>query len=88
MNAEFQQELLYFRVLCFRSDEDWKFSISIFPEREEILVRGAGLGGVAVQRVTASEPELGERADWFSLNNPTMRKNFLEFCNGLCALFR
>ena len=69
------------------SKENGEVGVRVFPEREEILVLGAGFGGVAVQSVSASEPELGERADWFSLNNPAMGKNLLKFCNGLCTLF-
>jgi hypothetical protein len=41
-------------VLCFRSDQDWKLRIGIFPEDEEVLVGGFGFGGVALQSVGAS----------------------------------
>ena len=51
MSAEFQQELLWFRVLRFRSDEDWNIGVSIFPEREEILLGRLGFGGVALHGI-------------------------------------
>ena len=40
--------LFQHRVLCFRRDENRNVRVGVFPEREELLIRGAGLHGVAL----------------------------------------
>jgi hypothetical protein len=37
--------------------------VGVFPECEEILIRGARFGVVALHRVGVAEAEAGERAD-------------------------
>ena len=37
--------------------------VGFLPEGEEILIRGPGFHGVALQRIGAGESEMGERAD-------------------------
>ena len=49
-------------VLRFRGDEDGDVGVGVFPQREEILIRGSGFGGVALQGVSAGEAEMRERA--------------------------
>jgi hypothetical protein len=47
--------LLQLGVLGFRSDEDGNFGVGVFPEREEILIRASGFGGVTLQHGGAGE---------------------------------
>ncbi len=42
--------------------QDGDVGVGVFPEGEEVLVSGAGLGGVALERVGTGEAEMGERA--------------------------
>ena len=46
-------ELMNLRVLRLGSDEDGNVGVGVFPQREEILIRGPGFDGVALQRVGA-----------------------------------
>lgn len=48
-------ELLQLCVFRLGLAQDRNISISVFPKREEVLIRGAGLGGVALHCVRASE---------------------------------
>jgi hypothetical protein len=43
------EKLFQLRVLGFRSDKNGNVRVGIFPEREEILIGGAGFRGVALQ---------------------------------------
>jgi hypothetical protein len=55
-------ELLQLCVFGLGCDQDGDAGVGIFPQREEILVRGAGFGRVALYDVSACEPETGQRA--------------------------
>ena len=44
---------MQFRVLCFGFLQDGNVGVGVFPQREEILIRGAGFGGVALQHIGA-----------------------------------
>ena len=76
------------RVLRFRSDENRNVSVGVFPKREEILIGGLGLGGIALHGVSAGEAEMCECADGCVENNSTMVENFLEFDGSFAALMR
>jgi hypothetical protein len=75
-------------VLRFRSDEDRNVRVGVFPQREEILIRRLGFGGVALLRVGASEAEMRECTDRQVLHNSPMVENFLEFNCCFAALMR
>src|SRR5271167_1920078 len=79
---------LQFRVLRFRCDEDGNIRIGVLPEREEILIRGAGLGGVALHGVGSADLDMRQCSDGFVHHNPAMVKDFLEFGGGFAALMR
>ena len=66
--------------------EDGNIGVSIFPEREEIVVGGAGFGGVAHEGVGAGEAEVGERADGFVGYHASPIEDFLKLGSGLGAL--
>jgi hypothetical protein len=50
--------LLQLRVLGFRRDEHRNICIRSFPEREEVLIRGAGFRGVALHGISAGETKV------------------------------
>src|ERR1700683_389075 len=68
--------------------EDGDAGVGIFPEREEILIGGAGFGSVALLRIGASEAEMGESADEVVHDDAEMVEDFLEFGGGFVALMR
>ena len=45
-----------FRVLSLGLLQDGNVGVGVFPKREEILIRGAGMRGVALDHVGAPEP--------------------------------
>jgi hypothetical protein len=53
--------LLQRRVLRLGLSEDWDVGIGVFPEGEEVLVFGAGFGGVTLQGISTGETEMCER---------------------------
>ena len=53
--------LLQLCILGLGSDENGNVRVGVFPKREEIIVSGAGFGGVALQGVGASESEACQR---------------------------
>jgi len=55
--------LLELRVLGFGLLQDWNIWVGIFPESEEIVVRSAGIGGVALHGVGATELKMGKSTD-------------------------
>src|SRR5262245_42829021 len=54
--------LVQSRVLSLRVRQNRDVGVGIFPEREELAVGGACHGDIALQRVSASETEAGQRA--------------------------
>src|SRR5271170_3270946 len=80
--------LLQLRVLRFCSGENGDVEVGVFPEREEILIGGLGLGGVALHGVGASDLETRQCTDGFVEHNPAMVEDFLELGGGFFALMR
>lgn len=54
--------LLKFCVLRFSLLKDGDVGIGVFPEREEVLIRGAGFGFVGLKSVSAGESQVSQRA--------------------------
>ena len=52
------------RVLGFRGDQDGNVRVGVFPKREEILIRDAGFGCVALQDASACKAEVCQRDQW------------------------
>src|ERR1700730_7393876 len=71
--------LLQPRILGFGSNQDRNIGVGVFPEREEILIRGPGFGGVALQCVGTSETEMGEYTCRTIPQHPAMVEDFLKF---------
>ena len=55
-----EPSLLQLCVLCFGLLQDRNIRISVFPEREEILVGGTGLGDVTLYGISARQSEAGQ----------------------------
>ena len=70
--------LLQLRVLCFGFLQDGDVRVGVLPQREEILIRDAGFGGVALQSAGARNAEMGERADGSVLRHAAVIQNFME----------
>src|SRR6202041_1190930 len=56
------------------------------PEREEILIRRLGFGGVALHRVRSTDLEMRECTDGQVQAKPRVGEDFLELSGGLAAL--
>src|SRR5215469_2870133 len=54
--------VLHLCVLCFGLLQDRNGRISVFPEREEILVGSTGLGGVTLYGVSARQSQARQRS--------------------------
>src|SRR5215469_7120267 len=84
--AEKFKTLLQLRVLGFGLLQDGNIRVGVFPQRQKILIRGAGFGGVALHGVGAGEAEMGQRACCTIPQQPAMVENFLKFGGGGRAL--
>jgi len=62
-----QKPLWWLGVLRFRSDEDGDVRVGVFPQREEILIRGAGFRSVTLRGVRTGKSQDKEQAN--SLRN-------------------
>ena len=56
------QKSLYFRVFGLGLLEDGDVGVGVFPECEEVLIRGFCFGGIALHGVSASQLQPGWRA--------------------------
>src|SRR5260370_9210976 len=73
-------ELLQLRVFRLSLLQDWNVMVGVFPQRQEILIRGAALGGVALARKGPCGCECGQPAAGFLQNNTTMVEVSLKLC--------
>ena len=67
--------LLPLCVLGFGGDQDGDARVGIFPEREEIVIRGAGFGGVALHGMGSADLKVRQGANGFVEHNPRMVEN-------------
>src|SRR5437868_6349016 len=77
-------ELLQLRVLRLGLFQDRDVRVGVFPQRQKILVGGAGFGGVALQGIGAAQLEMRQSADGFVEHNPAMVEDSLKLC---CCFF-
>ncbi len=63
-------------------------SESVFPQREEILIRRLCFGGVASHRVGSADLEMRDCSDGFVEHNPTMVEDFLKLGGSFVVLMR
>src|SRR2546427_4496513 len=79
---------LQLRVLRFCFLQDGDVGVGVFPEGEEVLVSGAGLGGVTGEGIGACEAEMGECAQREVQDDAAMVEELLELCGcggaGVC----
>src|SRR6266853_5012061 len=78
--------LLQSGVLRFGLLKDGDVRVGVFPECEEIMIGGTGLGRVALHRVGASQLDMGQSANGFVKYNPAMVEDLLKFCCRFFAL--
>src|SRR5271166_2952370 len=81
-----RRTLLQLRVLGFGLLEDRDVGVGILPEREKVLVRGIGIGSVALNGISSSQLQMRQCAYGVADNDPSMIENFLEFLDSFCAL--
>src|SRR5215469_13428522 len=62
--------------------------VGVFPEREEVLIGGLCLGGVALQHISATEAEMGKRTDRLVQDESAMVEDLLELGGSLATLMR
>ena len=77
---------LQLRILRFGFLQDGDVGVSVFPQREEILIRCAGFGGVALHSVSAGEAEMSKRCEGKVHDDAWMVEKFLELSRGLRTL--
>jgi hypothetical protein len=71
-------QLLQFRVLGLGLLQNGYVGVGVFPECEEILVRGASFCGVALQGVGASKTKMGQCTRLAFCHRATVVKDFLK----------
>src|SRR5215472_5220694 len=73
------------RILRLRLLQDGNVRISILPQRQEILIRRAGFGSVALQLVSAGEAETCQCAPSKVHDQSPVVNELLKFCSRLVA---
>ena len=71
-------ELMKLRILSPGLLKDGDVRVGVLPEREKILIRRLGLGGVALHSVSPRETKMGESADWLVHHDSAMVEDFLK----------
>ena len=80
--------LLQLRVLRLSLFQDGDVGVGVFPQREEILIRGVGLRRIALQGIGAGAAEMRERTDGFHDHKAAMVEELLELSSGLSRVMR
>src|SRR5215470_9680372 len=73
--------LLQFRVLGLGLLQDGDVGVGVFPQRQEILIRGAGFRRIARQNEGAAKTKVRQRAYRRIHNNVRMIQNLLKLRN-------
>ena len=74
------------RALRFGFLQDGDVGVGVFPQREEVVVRGAGFRSVALHGVSAGEAEMRERSNGFVDHNTSMVQDFLKLSRSFATL--
>src|SRR5215469_2674952 len=77
---------LQFGVLGLGLLQDGDVGVGILPQGEEIIVGGTGFRSIALQRIGAGEPEMGERAQRAIHDSRAVINEFAEFGAGFVPL--
>ena len=72
------QQLLQLRVLGLGLLQDGDVGVSVFPQRQEILIRGAGLTVVALHRHGSADLKMGKCSNRRVEDDSAMVENFLK----------
>src|ERR1700680_3083153 len=78
-------ELLQLGVFCLGLLKDRNIRIGVFPEGEEILIRGSGLCRIALQNVGAPELHMRQGSDGFVQHGSPMIEDLLKLCRSFPA---
>src|ERR1700675_4959422 len=81
-------QLLQLGVFGLGSDEDGDVGVGVLPQREEILICGAGFRGVTLHGIGAGEAEMSKRPCRTIPQQPAMVEEFLELASRCLALLR
>jgi hypothetical protein len=73
-------------VLGFGGNEDGDILVGVPPESEEVLVGNARFGCLALQRVSAGQPQVSQCADSFILHQASMIEDLLILTSRFAAL--
>ena len=71
-------QLLQLRVVRLGFFQDGDVGVGVFPEGEEILIRGAGFGGVAGHYIRTTELKMGQSAQREVEHDPAVVNDPLE----------
>src|SRR6516165_6601546 len=86
--AQFHAHLLQLCVFRLGLLQDGDVGVGVFPECKEVLIRGTGLRGVALQHISANEAKMGKRTDGLVQDEAAMIENLLELGGSLATLMR
>ena len=86
--AQIAFQLRQFRVLRLGFLQNGDLRIGIFPEGEEILIRGLGFRGVARHGISTSNTEMGDCSQWEVENDTAMIEKLPELSSSGCAVMR
>src|SRR6266852_3226459 len=84
--APYDEMSLQLRIFCFGLLKDGDVRVGIFPQREEVLIGGAGPGRIAFESVRTAEVEVGESTKGKIYDDPPMVNELLKFSRCLSAL--
>src|SRR5580704_16901793 len=79
--------LLQFGVFGFGLEEDGEVGVGVFPEGEEVLVGGAGFGGVVGEDGGTGDAEVGEGVDDVAVSQSGGVEDSLELSLSLGGVF-
>ena len=86
--AQILNKLLQLCVLRLGLLQDGDVGVGVFPKRQEVLIGGFCLGGVALNSVGTAELEMGECADGRVQHDSAMVEDSLELGSSFAALVR
>jgi len=79
-----QSDSFQLGVLGFRSNEDENIGVGIFPEREKILIRRTGFGGVTLHGVGSADLKMRECSEGYLFAG--VGRNFIQKLEDLVGL--
>ena len=75
--------LLQLRVLGLGVFQYGDVGVGVLPKSEEVVIRGAGFGGVALHRIGSTQLDMSKCAQWAIRDYSAMVEKFLKLCYGI-----